>query len=239
MNKTIKLHSNWEPIEYLIALNIWFENHKQISDEKITLKVLEQLNHLRVYCSSYKELIPKDLNLVSKLIFDIKNISKNNQIDVSSKLKHLFKICVNHQSGLKNAMKMLRKEISLNIYDTSTKVDNFFYEGSKEVRLHLHTERNPNLVKAKKRQFIANNKSLFCEACNFNFENYYGPRGANYAQAHHLKPLSELTENTLINLRDLALLCSNCHSMIHRYRPWLTIEQLKQIIQSSRNSKSA
>jgi predicted HNH restriction endonuclease len=239
MNKSIQLHSNWEPIEYLIALNIWFENHKKISDKKIILKVLKQLNHLSVYCSSYKELIPKDLSLVSKLIYDIENISKNNKIDVSSKLKHLFKICENDQSSLNNFMKMLRKEISLNICDTSTKVDNFFYEGNKEVSLHLHTERNPNLVKAKKRQFIANNKSLFCEACNFNFEDYYGSHGANYAQAHHLKPLSELKEKTLINLRDLVLLCSNCHSMIHRYRPWLTIEQLKQIIHSSRNSKSA
>jgi 5-methylcytosine-specific restriction protein A len=28
----------------------------------------------------------------------------------------------------------------------------------------------------------------------------------------------------------LELVCSNCHRMIHRRRPWLTIEQLRSIL---------
>lgn len=29
---------------------------------------------------------------------------------------------------------------------------------------------------------------------------------------------------------DIAIVCSNCHSMIHRRKPWLTREQLKSIL---------
>ena len=31
-------------------------------------------------------------------------------------------------------------------------------------------------------------------------------------------------------LEDLVLLCSNCHRMVHRSKPWLSIEGLKRII---------
>ena len=36
--------------------------------------------------------------------------------------------------------------------------------------------------------------------------------------------------NQKTRLNDLSLLCSNCHKMIHRKSPWLTIEQLKKIL---------
>jgi len=31
-------------------------------------------------------------------------------------------------------------------------------------------------------------------------------------------------------VEDIAIVCSNCHSMIHRKKPWLTREKLKRII---------
>ncbi|WP_082179747.1 hypothetical protein [Acetobacter pasteurianus] len=41
-----------------------------------------------------------------------------------------------------------------------------------------------------------------------------------------MKPLADLTETTITKLGDLALLCANCHRMIHAQRPWLTLEEL-------------
>jgi 5-methylcytosine-specific restriction enzyme A len=67
-----------------------------------------------------------------------------------------------------------------------------------------------------------------CEACSFDFEDTYGSRGSGFIEAHHTKPLYTLTPGDKTRLEDLALLCSNCHRMIHALRPWFTVEELKQ-----------
>jgi predicted HNH restriction endonuclease len=72
--------------------------------------------------------------------------------------------------------------------------------------------------------------ALACEACGFDFEVTYGERGKEFIECHHVRPLSELKPGDKTSVDDLALVCSNCHRMIHVRRPWLTIEQLKQLI---------
>jgi hypothetical protein len=70
-----------------------------------------------------------------------------------------------------------------------------------------------------------------CEACGFDFGEVYGPRGKGYIECHHIDPLSgregvaDVTKES-----DLALLCANCHRMVHRYEPCLTIDELKDIL---------
>jgi len=73
-----------------------------------------------------------------------------------------------------------------------------------------------------------------CKGCGFDFGVVYGSRGRNYIEVHHLRPLSSLTEMTLINPKeDMTVLCSNCHRMVHRYpHDILTLEQLQALIQS-------
>jgi 5-methylcytosine-specific restriction protein A len=62
-----------------------------------------------------------------------------------------------------------------------------------------------------------NGAKLFCEVkqCGFDFEARYGSVGAGFAEVHHLRPLST-TGATSTRLSDLAVLCSNCHRMVHR-----------------------
>jgi len=56
-----------------------------------------------------------------------------------------------------------------------------------------------------------------------------GEIGLGFIEAHHVFPISQLTEETDTKIEDLALVCSNCHRMLHRKRLWLTIEKLKEI----------
>jgi predicted HNH restriction endonuclease len=76
--------------------------------------------------------------------------------------------------------------------------------------------------------------ALFCEICEFDFESEYGERGKDYIEAHHKKPISELDEEVILRIEDLAMVCSNCHGMLHR-PPWITIEGLKEIIEEDRD----
>ena len=67
-----------------------------------------------------------------------------------------------------------------------------------------------------------------CEVpgCNFDFEATYGIAGAGYAQVHHLRPLAEANTPVLTKLKDLAVLCANCHAIVHRGGGCRAIETL-------------
>ena len=57
---------------------------------------------------------------------------------------------------------------------------------------------------------------MFCEICGFSFVDKYGDIGKDFIEAHHIKPVSEMKEGESTNINDLVMVCSNCHSMIHR-----------------------
>jgi 5-methylcytosine-specific restriction protein A len=64
----------------------------------------------------------------------------------------------------------------------------------------------------------ANGGKLICEVqhCGFDFAKQYGTLGEGYAQVHHLLPLSKSPKDGReIKLKDLAIVCANCHVMIH------------------------
>ena len=104
-------------------------------------------------------------------------------------------------------------------------------EGKLVTRVHLSRERSVGLVKKKKEQAMCKLGRLACEACDFDFKVRYGKRGSGFIECHHTKPVSELRHTQKTKLSDLALLCSNCHRMIHSRRPWLTVDELKALLQ--------
>ena len=62
-------------------------------------------------------------------------------------------------------------------------------------------------------------------ACEFNFKDKYGEIGENFIEAHHLVQLADLPKNTKLSPKDdFAVLCSNCHKMIHKFKNIPTIE---------------
>jgi len=87
------------------------------------------------------------------------------------------------------------------------------------------------LIKAVKEEALKKCSELHCEACGFSFKEFYGELGNGFIEAHHLFPIAELTNETETKKSDIALVCSNCHRMLHRRRPWLSsIDELKSII---------
>lgn len=97
-----------------------------------------------------------------------------------------------------------------------------FPEGKTLYRLHRRHERDPSAVQEVKRRAMETN-SLHCAVCKFNFLKAYGE---NYIECHYTVPVSEYRPGQKIRPTDLALVCANCHRMLHRRRPWRTIDQL-------------
>ncbi len=105
-----------------------------------------------------------------------------------------------------------------------------FPEGNLKQRTHFARERNPQIVAEAKRRFKKTHGHLFCEACDFDYHATYGSAGEDFIEVHHLKPVSEMRHGETTRLEDVALVCSNCHRVLHRRRPWLSIEALKKLL---------
>jgi hypothetical protein len=87
-------------------------------------------------------------------------------------------------------------------------------------------ERDPAL----RLECIKHNGTI-CKVCGFDFEKVYGKLGRDYCHVHHIKPLSKLKKETLVDPKtDLIPLCANCHSMIHRRKETLRPEELKKLL---------
>jgi 5-methylcytosine-specific restriction protein A len=102
-------------------------------------------------------------------------------------------------------------------------------EGSVEGRVlyRVHKTRERRRSEEKKRAILGATGRLECEACGFDFLTTYGERGRGFAECHHKLPLSDGTRRTY--LRDLAIVCANCHRMLHR-GDLLSVEELRGIL---------
>jgi len=72
-----------------------------------------------------------------------------------------------------------------------------------------------------------------CLACGFDFSKNYGELGSEFIIVHHVVPVSKIGADYVINpAEDLITLCANCHAMIHREDPPLSLDKLVTIIRN-------
>ncbi|MDZ4636360.1 HNH endonuclease [Bacillus cereus] len=106
-----------------------------------------------------------------------------------------------------------------------------FSEGKQTLRTHLSYERNNQVIPLAKEHFKQQHGGkLFCEICGFDFYKTYGELGKDYIEGHHTIPVSQLKEGEKTKLKDIIMVCSNCHRMLHRCKPWLTKKALQILL---------
>jgi len=106
-----------------------------------------------------------------------------------------------------------------------------FIEGAKlKIKVNAY-ERNPEA-----RRKCVEHHGYTCSVCDFNFEDfYYGDTGKEFIHVHHIKPLSEIAEEYIVDpIKDLIPVCPNCHAMIHRNKPALEVEDLRKSVEIMR-----
>ena len=103
---------------------------------------------------------------------------------------------------------------------------NKYPEGAKKTISINAIERN-----SKARKACIRKHGLDCAACGINFKSTYGVLGEDFIQVHHIIPIGSISEEYEVDpIKDLIPVCPNCHAMIHRVTPPLTITQLKEIL---------
>ncbi|SHL67031.1 HNH endonuclease [Flavobacterium chilense] len=113
--------------------------------------------------------------------------------------------------------------------------ENGVEEGSEKTKLKLHKykERNADIIIKAKNQASLLNK-LYCEVCSFNFADEYPNLGEGFIECHHKNPIAT-GGIRITKVEDLAIVCSNCHRMLHRKNnigKYYSVDELKSIIKN-------
>lgn len=97
------------------------------------------------------------------------------------------------------------------------------------LREHFRKERNPVIVGLVKSRALESG-TLNCVCCNFDFYKVYGEIGYGFIECHHKIPIATGgIRETRVN--DLALVCANCHRMLHQKKSngtYHSVESLKK-----------
>lgn len=235
-----KRNPSWKRDELILALDLYFRHHpNQISNKhKEVVKLSKLLNSLPIHGNNQANSVnfrnPNGvyMKMCNFLRFDPDYKGKG--LERGSKLEEevwnefhndknkLHAIAQSIISGVKFEKEEVSRSINMDEEEE-------FPEGKVLYRIHKHRERNNSVIKKKKQIALEENK-LRCEICEFDFYKTYGELGKGFIECHHIIPISNYIENTKTKLNDLVLVCSNCHRMLHRKRPWLNKKDIKKLI---------
>jgi 5-methylcytosine-specific restriction protein A len=234
----------WQRDELILALDLYFRFPPNgiSQDHPEVIQLSELLNALPIHSARpdaerFRNANGVYMKLCNFLRFDPSytgsGLSRGNRLeeevwrDFSENRAELSRIASAIRSG-QNIADELRS------VEDATEEEEYFREGRILFRLHRSRERNRQLVKRAKLRAKQQHGKLACAACTFDFSAFYGPLGEDFIECHHTRPLSELLEERPTRIDEIALVCSNCHRMLHRRRPWLGIHELSAIIVQGR-----
>jgi 5-methylcytosine-specific restriction enzyme A len=157
-------------------------------------------------------LVPRhELEKLDQRIWDLQGSGKFISAEVAERLEEIWLERAN------TSIPPLPEELS---------ADEQYSEGAKRRILVNAYERDPR----------ARNKCIeywgvSCSVCDFHFQYFYGEIGQRFIHVHHLKPLAEIGEEYAVDpIEDLRPVCPNCHAMLHRQTPALSIEELRTLV---------
>ncbi len=139
--------------------------------------------------------------------------------------------------GSRKSRKFLQKN-GFKILDAKPEIapeddESAFPEGAERYGWHRKRERDRAIVKQAKVKRWKEVGKFSCDVCSFNFEKTYGSHGRGFIEAHHTVPIPELDGRKKTKRSDLALVCSNCHRMLHRGRKLLSVDELRQLVEKA------
>jgi 5-methylcytosine-specific restriction protein A len=242
----------WHRDEIILALDLYFTKNRGSIDDK-NPKIIELskiLNALPLFSDrpdreKFRNANGVTLKLSNFLAFDPSYSGKG--MTSGSKLdREVFYEFKDHTGSLRSIasqIKMIAANPNLKekIYeieeDDLTRTD-CVQEGGILYKLHKVRERDPSIVKHKKDYVYQLTGKLACEACILEFEEYYGKIGKGFIECHHLTPLNTFKAERATTLNDLALVCSNCHRMLHVGIDKISVADLRNMIKYDRIPKA-
>ena len=225
----------WTRDELILALELYFKEpsaHGNASHAEV-IKLSDLLNSLPIHkereqCEKFRNANGVGMKLANFRAFDPhyeEGLSRGSKLD-----KEVWE----DFSGNIEILNQVAQAIRSNFQEikSAEELDDDIeaIEGKILTRIHQKRERNVQIVKKKKTQVLRQTGKLECEVCGFDYEKTYGIHGKGFTECHHTNPLSEVNDTQITKLSDLAIVCANCHRMIHKSRPWLLLVEIKGIL---------
>jgi predicted HNH restriction endonuclease len=135
--------------------------------------------------------------------------------------------------GMTNAGSAYATEKAAKLPETELEAEIKGREGKLLTRIHVYKERDRKFAELVKKH--SRNKSggkLTCEVCGLTPADKYGPAGERCIEAHHKIPIEQLQPDSITLVEDMAIVCANCHRLIHSSRPCLTIDEASALIKA-------
>lgn len=132
------------------------------------------------------------------------------------------------------------KKVNRALFSGDTPTDDAesgFPEGKVKYKDHKRYERDSRFTRIVKEQRFQMHGELRCEVCGFSFWETYGDIGSRFIEAHHTIPVARLGGETRTKAADIALVCSNCHRMLHHGNASRTISALKEIVEQNKKNR--
>lgn len=231
----------WTRDEHILALDFYLRHRPQIPGKE-SVQVIDLSNLLNRLHGALHGAPPETFRNPSGVYMKLMNFRRFDPVYQGVGLAHgnkdeevVWKLFANRSSDLGTLAKHIASFAAppsgiSNPLPELPEDEDECEEGQILSRTHRYRERDKSLVRKKKAQFFGSYQRLFCEVCGFDFEKTYGNRGSDFIECHHTKPVSSLEVGGKTKLSELAMVCSNCHRMIHRKKPWLTLAELKSLI---------
>ena len=235
---------DWTRDELILALDLYFRSNRKQLDAKNpeVIELSRTLNLLQIHSNDMRNAEFRNAQGVSMKLANFSSIDPEYPgvgLQRGGKLdKQIWNEFALDQNRLTTVTSSIRKSlnwISESKADYLTETinaddDDEFPEGKVLTRIHKRKERNPQATFKKKQRVLHENGKLECEVCGFDFVKVYGQLGYGFAECHHIVPVAELTDGHKTKLSDLAIVCANCHRMLHKAKPLLSISELRETI---------
>lgn len=102
---------------------------------------------------------------------------------------------------------------------------------AKRYSLHRRIERNSS-----HRRKVISVQGTRCKGCEKDMKEVYGEIADGLIDAHHLRPLKSLDDGEVVSFdaaEDFAVLCPNCHRIIHRMNDVGDLDGLRRLLEAS------
>lgn len=244
-----KKNRTWSRSELLLALDLYLKYQKSLPSEK-NEDVLALARTLTAMEFPGKESTTSNglFRSISSILMKLSNFRRLDPIHTTAGKKGLTKggksepEIWNEFHSKPEALSLITEAIISSIPDlhpnenTWTDSDDLSIEseeGAILTKIHRTRERRRSLVKAKHQEYLKTHDTLKCEICHFTPNEKYSDRHESIIEVHHIQPLHTLRPGQKTKLSDLALVCANCHRVIHARKHWLTPDETKELLKQT------
>lgn len=181
------------------------------------------------------------LKLYEKVRYYKENLFKKNSSYYSLNIyKKIYEHILSYNLPDENIYRITRGK-----YNNFSELEGYSEEYKNTYKAHIQIERDNKLIRKIKKDFLQKYGHFFCEICKLKYSDTYGEIGEDYIEIHHLIPLSQLKKeidegkdlSTIKKYQRYLLVCSNCHSMLHRFKYWKDDNNIKHIISLINNNE--